>query len=147
MLRTKYAVMDGEVLGWYDEAPTIQEIVRHFSGGKQYVIAVENGKPRPLTDKEEADLQSELAKRRSHEEAYISRTNDQLTPRADGELAVLGTSGRRRRLDRPLENDQAPFSPFVRTGDVLSDCWRYSRVTAVASWYLLRRTLGRITDD
>jgi len=61
----KYALMDGETTGWYVEARTIKEIVRHLSGGRQYVIAVENGKPRSLTDKEEAELQSELAKRRS----------------------------------------------------------------------------------
>lgn len=65
MFRTKYALMDGEVLGWYDEARTIKTIARHFSGAKQFVIAIENGEPRSLTDKEEAELQSELAKQRS----------------------------------------------------------------------------------
>ena len=65
MFFKKYALMDGETRGWYVEARTIKEIVRHFSGARQYVIAVENGKPRSLTDKEEAELQSELAKWRS----------------------------------------------------------------------------------
>ncbi len=65
MFFKKYALMDGETTGWYVEARTIKEIVRHLSGGRQYVIAVEYGKPRPLTEKEEAELQSELAKRRS----------------------------------------------------------------------------------
>lgn len=64
MFGKKYALTDGEVWGWYEEARTIKEIVRHLSGGREYVIAVEYGKPRPLTDKEEAELQSELAKRR-----------------------------------------------------------------------------------
>jgi hypothetical protein len=65
MFSTKYVLMDGEVLGWYDEAGTIKEIARHFTGAKQFAIAIENGKPRSLTNKEEAELQSELAKQRS----------------------------------------------------------------------------------
>jgi hypothetical protein len=72
MFRTKYSMMDGEGVGWCDEARTIKEIVRHFSGAKQYVIAVENGKPRSLTDKEEVELQSELAKQRSRWRCWLA---------------------------------------------------------------------------
>jgi hypothetical protein len=43
-----------------------------------------------------------------------------------------------------LESEPDPFPPHVRTGNWLSDCRRYAKVTAAISWYLFRRTLGGI---
>jgi len=65
MFGKKYALTDGEVWGWYEEAGTIKEIVSRISDAKQFVIAIEYGKPRSLTAKEETEVQSELARRRS----------------------------------------------------------------------------------
>jgi hypothetical protein len=66
MFFKKYAVTDRNTMGWYIEARTIKEIASHVNGADQYVIAVEYGKPRPLTDEEEAELQLEQAKQRRH---------------------------------------------------------------------------------
>lgn len=70
MFFKKYALMDGETMGWYVEARTIKEIVRHLNGRRQYVIAVECGKPRPLTGEEEAELQSEVANHEAQKRSF-----------------------------------------------------------------------------
>lgn len=51
------------------------------------------------------------------------------------------------RIPRFANDKDDPFPPFLRTGNMLSDYWRYVRVTAGVSWHLLRRTLGRIAHD
>ena len=43
-----------------------------------------------------------------------------------------------------LASERDPFPAMLWTGNFLSDCRRYVRVTASVSWYLFRRTLGRI---
>jgi hypothetical protein len=53
----KYGITDGEQVGWFDEADTLKRAAALIRNAKEFVIAIENGKPRQLTADENAELE------------------------------------------------------------------------------------------
>jgi hypothetical protein len=53
----KYGITDGEQVGWFTEADTLKGAAALIRNAKEFVIAIENGKPRQLTAKENAELE------------------------------------------------------------------------------------------
>jgi hypothetical protein len=46
---TKYAITDGEQAGWFAETATLKQAAFLVASANEYVVAIEDGKPRELT--------------------------------------------------------------------------------------------------
>ena len=53
----RYGIIDGEQVGWFAEADTLNRAAALIRNAKHYVIAIENGTPRQLTAEENAELE------------------------------------------------------------------------------------------
>jgi hypothetical protein len=54
---TTYVIMDGESIGFMAEMASLHEAANNIRSAKEYVVALENGKRRPLNARENSDLE------------------------------------------------------------------------------------------